>query len=512
MDCFASARNDGGPNRRAQACCHDAGMRSCGDLSKLRAVYRSCDQGDVACRVIYGARVITGDTSNDVSGNAAETDRDTSLLGDARQFPPQGRARPNGPTPTGRAQPTDCFIEGPSFDADGNLYIVDIPFGRIFRIAPDRTWSLVVEYDGWPNGLKIAADGRILVADYKHGIMELDAKAGQMRKVLTSRNSESFRGCNDLHLASNGDIYFTDQGQTGLHDPTGRVYRYAERPARLPDRHRHQPQRPGARSPRGRAVRRDDARQRGVAAAVHEGRQRVQGRPLLLAVRPERPGWHDHGPGRAAVRRACLARPRLRVRAEWRMHRAHQILRRARPAPMSRSAARSADRLYITESVTGTVLVADISGLKQRHMRSRTIRQSGPRRFRDRAGHLVSRPRRPQEGDRGAAPRHRSRHDPYRHRRDVWRCRARHCGCDRRQRDEVFLVSKVLPSNASRRGTITACERSLKRLKTDRLDCYLLHWRGSYPLSDTVAAFEELKQRRQNPLLGRQQFRRRRSR
>src|SRR5919205_284138 len=60
------------------------------------------------------------------------------------------------------------------------------------------------------------------------------------------------------------------------------------------------------------------------------------------------------------------------------------------------------------------------------------------------------------------------------------------------RRDEVFLVSKVLPSNASRKGTITACERSLKRLKTDRLDCYLLHWRGSYPLVDTVAAFEEL--------------------
>ncbi|WP_314949457.1 aldo/keto reductase [Bradyrhizobium cosmicum] len=60
------------------------------------------------------------------------------------------------------------------------------------------------------------------------------------------------------------------------------------------------------------------------------------------------------------------------------------------------------------------------------------------------------------------------------------------------RRDEVFLVSKVLPSNASRRGTIAACERSLRRLKTDRLDCYLLHWRGSYPLEDTVAAFEEL--------------------
>jgi diketogulonate reductase-like aldo/keto reductase len=61
------------------------------------------------------------------------------------------------------------------------------------------------------------------------------------------------------------------------------------------------------------------------------------------------------------------------------------------------------------------------------------------------------------------------------------------------KRDDLFLVSKVLPSNASRRGAIAACERSLKRLKTDRLDCYLLHWRGSYPLQDTVAAFEELK-------------------
>jgi diketogulonate reductase-like aldo/keto reductase len=60
------------------------------------------------------------------------------------------------------------------------------------------------------------------------------------------------------------------------------------------------------------------------------------------------------------------------------------------------------------------------------------------------------------------------------------------------RRDEVFLVSKVLPSNASRRGTVIACERSLKRLKTDRLDCYLLHWRGSYPLAETVAAFEQL--------------------
>ena len=63
------------------------------------------------------------------------------------------------------------------------------------------------------------------------------------------------------------------------------------------------------------------------------------------------------------------------------------------------------------------------------------------------------------------------------------------------RRDEVFLVSKVLPSNASKRGTIAACEQSLARLGTDRLDCYLLHWRGSYPLEETVAAFDALMAR-----------------
>lgn len=62
------------------------------------------------------------------------------------------------------------------------------------------------------------------------------------------------------------------------------------------------------------------------------------------------------------------------------------------------------------------------------------------------------------------------------------------------RRDEVYLVSKVYPFNASLHGTVAACERSLKRLRTDRLDLYLLHWRGEYPLSETVEAFEALKE------------------
>ena len=61
------------------------------------------------------------------------------------------------------------------------------------------------------------------------------------------------------------------------------------------------------------------------------------------------------------------------------------------------------------------------------------------------------------------------------------------------RRGEVFLVSKVLPHNASRTGTISACEKSLKRLRTGHLDCYLLHWRGQYLLEDTIAAFEQLR-------------------
>jgi diketogulonate reductase-like aldo/keto reductase len=62
------------------------------------------------------------------------------------------------------------------------------------------------------------------------------------------------------------------------------------------------------------------------------------------------------------------------------------------------------------------------------------------------------------------------------------------------RRDEVFLVSKVMPQNASRQGTVAACEETLARLGTDRLDCYLLHWRGRHPLEDTIAAFEDLRE------------------
>jgi gluconolactonase len=119
----------------------------------------------------------------------------------------------------------ECFLEGPSFDREGNLYITDIPLGRIFKITPEGRWSLVAEYDGWPNGLKLHKDGRAYIACYKRGILELDLKSGAVKPLLETAYSEGFKGVNDLHFASNGDLYFTDQGQTGIGDPTGRVFR-----------------------------------------------------------------------------------------------------------------------------------------------------------------------------------------------------------------------------------------------------------------------------------------------
>lgn len=127
----------------------------------------------------------------------------------------------------------DSFLEGPSFDREGNLFVVDIPFGRIFRISPSLEWTLVAQYDGWPNGMALHRDGSLWIADYRRGLLRLRVSSAsgtrqglaEPQPILGHRNSESFKGLNDLTFDPEGDCYFTDQGQTGLHDPTGRVYR-----------------------------------------------------------------------------------------------------------------------------------------------------------------------------------------------------------------------------------------------------------------------------------------------
>lgn len=121
--------------------------------------------------------------------------------------------------------PMHSFLEGPSFDRAGNFYCVDIPFGRIFRVSPQGEWSVFADYDGEPNGLKIHRDGRIFVADNKLGILEFDPETAKYRVVVDRPLFERFRGLNDLVFASNGDLYFTDIGQSDLTRPDGRVFR-----------------------------------------------------------------------------------------------------------------------------------------------------------------------------------------------------------------------------------------------------------------------------------------------
>ena len=121
----------------------------------------------------------------------------------------------------------DSFLEGPCIGDDGTLYVTDIPFGRIFQVSSDGSdWQLVAKYEGWPNGMKMRADGTLLISDYQRGLVAVDRATGGVSNVLGGVRSESFKGINDLCFADNGDLFFTDQGQTGMHDATGRVYRW----------------------------------------------------------------------------------------------------------------------------------------------------------------------------------------------------------------------------------------------------------------------------------------------
>lgn len=118
-----------------------------------------------------------------------------------------------------------AFLEGPSFDREGNLFCVDLAYGRIFRVSPEGEFELFVEYDGEPNGLKFHRDGRIFIADHRHGIMVLDPVSRKIEPYLIRGQFERFIGVNDLHFSLDGDLYFTDQGQSGMQSPHGRLFR-----------------------------------------------------------------------------------------------------------------------------------------------------------------------------------------------------------------------------------------------------------------------------------------------
>lgn len=121
-------------------------------------------------------------------------------------------------------QSLHSFLEGPEIDTDGNMWLVDVPYGRIFKIDTDKNWSLHYQYDGEPHSIKQKADGNFILTDYKNGLLEYDGK-WTFKKLYTGYKGEQFKGLSDLTIAPNGDVWFTDSGRTSLSDPTGNVYR-----------------------------------------------------------------------------------------------------------------------------------------------------------------------------------------------------------------------------------------------------------------------------------------------
>lgn len=137
-------------------------------------------------------------------------------------LPSSLRAQPGRQAVWGGA-PRDSFLEGPVFDRKGELHCANVPYGQILRVDRNGRVSVCASYDGEPNGLAVSADGRFFVCDYRHGVMV--ASDGVVTPLVARFRAERFKGVNDLTFARNGDLYFTDQGETGLHDPAGRIFR-----------------------------------------------------------------------------------------------------------------------------------------------------------------------------------------------------------------------------------------------------------------------------------------------
>jgi len=257
-------------------------------------------------------------------------------------------------------QSVDSFLEGPVFDDGGNLYVSDIPFGRIFRIDPKGEWEQIAEWAGEPNGMKFLNERELLVTDYRNGLIACDIVTGAVRPYLERRNSERFKGVNDLVFDSRGNLYFTDQGQTGLHDPSGRLYRL--RPdGRLDLLLSNVP------SPNGVALSPDErVLWLGVTRANQVWRVPLQDDGSVAKVSAFFTSYGPSGPDGLAVDaqgRVVVANPGLGV--AWVLnHRAEPevVLRSCAGASLTNVAFGGPERrsLYCTESVSGSVLRATL--------------------------------------------------------------------------------------------------------------------------------------------------------
>lgn len=117
------------------------------------------------------------------------------------------------------------FLEGAFFDNDRNLWLSDVPYGRVFRITPNGAWHVEHQIKGEPHSMRLAPDGRRIAVDYRHGLVELTGT--QSFDVLASGlPGQPFLGLSDMAFAPDGTLWFTDSGRSSLSDPVGRVYAY----------------------------------------------------------------------------------------------------------------------------------------------------------------------------------------------------------------------------------------------------------------------------------------------
>ena len=120
-------------------------------------------------------------------------------------------------------QSMHSFLEAAFFDADGNLWLSDVPYGRVFKVSPEGHWSLAHQIDGEPHAMRITPDGRHIAVDYRHGLIELTGQS-DFKVLSTGLESQPFLGLSDMAYAPDGALWFTDSGRTSLSDPKGRVY------------------------------------------------------------------------------------------------------------------------------------------------------------------------------------------------------------------------------------------------------------------------------------------------
>ncbi|MQY43971.1 SMP-30/gluconolactonase/LRE family protein [Epibacterium sp. SM1969] len=120
-------------------------------------------------------------------------------------------------------QPMHSFLEAAFFDDDRNLWLSDVPCGRVFMVSPEGEWKVAHQIDGEPHAMRLAPDGRRIAADYRHGLIELTGPSA-FNVLSTGTEGQPFLGLSDMSYGPDGALWFTDSGRTSFSDPTGRVY------------------------------------------------------------------------------------------------------------------------------------------------------------------------------------------------------------------------------------------------------------------------------------------------